>query len=103
VHPHGEVLPLNVRGRDQRLVRVAFDAVLFDAGAFSRGILRFIALRLRRLDLKEVREDLLSRRRMYILTARRMISGDSLKYLNAPGPIIGGGRQDHSRPQAKFL
>lgn len=38
VHPHAEVLPLDVRGRDVRLVRVAGDLHLLGAGALGRAV-----------------------------------------------------------------
>jgi hypothetical protein len=44
VHPHGEVLALDVRRGNLRLVRIAFNAALLGARALSRGILLFVAL-----------------------------------------------------------
>lgn len=44
VHPHGQVLTLNMRRADKSLVGVAFNRALFGASAFSGRVFLFVAL-----------------------------------------------------------
>ena len=45
VHPHREVLALDIRGRNMRHIGLSFDLGLFDSGAFGGAVAAFEALR----------------------------------------------------------